>query len=402
MNAADLTPAFAQFSADLPAAARKALEQNLQRFLAQGLPHRKMEDWRYTDLSALASRAFALPAPATPDLSAYALAKTELHSFINGGNGAITAIPVDGSSVVSLNAAFGRTGLNLHLAANQKTAQPVHVLTHVDSAQPVMAHLRHRIRLDENAEATVILHHGGRGEYLTTQVTEIELAAGARLTLYRVQDESAGSTHLAQTDVRMGRESRLKFVNVDLGSGLARQDFNVNLAEPGAEAGLYGLYAPSGKAHVDNHTRVHHQAPRCTSREFFRGVIGGSSRAVFNGKVVVHEGAIKTDSETRVANLLLSKTAEVYAKPDLEIYNDDVKCAHGATFGQLDEDALYYLRARGLDKNTASAMLTQAFAQEVLNHIRHDALHEYVTQRFLERLPSSLPSGEPQSGALQE
>ncbi|MGH8115147.1 MAG: Fe-S cluster assembly protein SufD, partial [Rhodanobacteraceae bacterium] len=292
---------------------------------------------------------------------------------------------------VALNAAFARTGLNLHLAANQKTAQPVHVLTYVDSTQPVMAHLHHLIRLDANAEATVILHHGGRGEYLTTQVTEIDLAAGARLTLYRVQDESADSTHLAQTDVRMGRDSRLKFVNVDLGGGLARQDFNVNLAEPGAEAQLYGLYVPTGKAHVDNHTRVHHQASRCTSREFFRGVIGGSSRAVFNGKVVVHEGAIKTDSETRVANLLLSKTAEVYAKPDLEIYNDDVKCAHGATFGQLDEDALYYLRARGLDKETASAMLTQAFAQEVLNHIIHDELRERVTQRFLERLQGAMP-----------
>jgi Fe-S cluster assembly protein SufD len=386
VSLAQYTEAFQRLATQFPADARAAREENLRSFVNAGFPGKKLEDWRFTDLTALARKSFALPSPATPDLAGYALADTELHSFINGGDGAYALLNPEGGSVVALNAAFARTGLDLHLAANRKAAKPLHVLTLMDSAEPTMTHLRHRIRLDANAEATVILHHTGQGEYFTTQVMEIDLAAGAKLTLYRLQDEAAGSTHLAQTEVRLARDSRLEFVNLDLGAGLARQDFNVHLAEAGAEAQLHGLYAPVGRAHVDNHTRIHHRAPRCTSREFFRGVVSGSARAVFNGKVFVHEGASKTDSETRIANLLLSKTAEVYAKPELEIYNDDVKCAHGATFGQLDEDAIYYLRARGLDRNTARALLTQAFAQQVLDHIGHDGLRERVTQRFLERL----------------
>ncbi|MGH8460667.1 MAG: Fe-S cluster assembly protein SufD [Stenotrophobium sp.] len=388
MSTAQFSEVFEHWAAGLPAVARAARAQNLARFDTQGWPHRKLEDWRYTDLSALAAKSFTTPSPINaPDLSAYALEGCELHAYINGGSGALSSFNGEGSSVVALNAAFAREGLQFHLAANQRTAQPIHVLTVMDSAQPVMAHLRHRIHLEANAEATVILHHSGNGAYLTTQVTDIELGPGAKLTLYRLQNEAEGSTHLSQTDVRMARDSHLHFVNADLGAGLARQDFNVQLAEPGAEANLFGLYVPAEHAHVDTHARIEHRAPHCTSRASFRGVTGGSARAVLNAKVIVHEHAIKTDSETRVANLLLSKTAEVYAKPELEIYNDDVKCAHGATFGQLDEDAIYYLRARGLDREMARALLTQAFVTEILDHVSLDVLRHRISQQLLQRLP---------------
>ena len=387
MSLSQYSDAFQHLAKKLPEAVRSQREESLLRFIAVGFPTRKLEDWRYTDLSALAAKPFALPSPVAPDLSRLALADTEQVVCINGGDGALTATHDGDSSVVALNTAFAREGLNLQVGAGQLTAQPLHVLTWTESDKPVMVHLRHRIRLEANAEATVILHHAGRGDYLTTQVTEIELGANAKLTLYRIQDEGAGSTHLAQTDAQLARDSVLTAVNIDLGFGLARQDFNVNLNDAGAQVNLHGLYAPTGRAHVDNHTRIHHRAPHCSSREFFRGVVGGSARAVFNGKVYVHEHAIKTDSETRVANLLLSKTAEVYAKPELEIYNDDVKCAHGATFGQLDADAIYYLRARGLNADVARALLTQAFAQEIIDRIGHVGLRQLVTRRFLERLP---------------
>lgn len=178
-------------------------------------------------------------------------------------------------------------------------------------------------------------------------------------------------------------------VTVDLGAGLSRHDLNVALVEQGAEVHLHGLYAPAHGAHVDNHTRIEHRAPHCISREFFRGVVNEDTRAVFNGKIYVAEGARKTDSEQRVSNLLLSPKAEVNAKPELEIYNDDVKCAHGATFGQLDEDAIYYLRARGIDREAARALLTYSFAREILDGIAHEELRQRVTTRLLEHLPQS-------------
>ncbi|HWU68102.1 MAG TPA: Fe-S cluster assembly protein SufD [Stenotrophobium sp.] len=388
MSATQFDQVFERWAAQLPATVRTARAQSLARFSAQGWPHRKLEDWRYTDLSALADKQFATPSSLPDiDIAGLLLDGCDTHLCINGGDGALKTHGSEGSSVVALNAAFAREGLQLHLPADQTAARPVHLLTYVDSAQPVMAHLRHAIKLDANAQATVILQHAGRGDYLTTQVTDIELGPGAQLTLYRFQDEAAGSTHLAQTDVRMARDSRLHFVNADLGEGLARLDFNVQLDGAGAEAALHGLYALNDRAHADAHLRIHHRAGHCNSRIAFRGIADGSAHAVLNARVMVHEHAIKTDSETRIANLLLSKSAEVYAKPELEIYNDDVKCAHGATFGQLDPDAIYYLRARGLDSEMARALLTRAFVTEVLEHVGHDALRQRIHRRLLQKLP---------------
>ena len=388
MSLAQYQQAFDRLVPALPPSARIARMESLNSFLRNGFPQKKLEDWRYTDLSALTSKSFSLAPSAAPDLSAYRLPHASFQSCINGGNGALSALA--GNDAIShLNAAFARDGLIVHLQARQQPSQAFHLLTYCESAQPVMAHLRHRIRLEAETEAVVILHHTGRGEYFTTQVTEIELGANSQLTLYRLQDESESSYHLAQTQATLGRHSRLKVVTVDLGGGLSRHDLNVSLVEPGAEAQLHGLYAPAGKAHVDNHTRVDHRAEHCVSREYFRGMAFDQSRAVFNGKIVVHAGAQKTDSEQRVANLLLSKGAEINAKPELEIYADDVKCAHGATFGQLDEDAIFYLRSRGLDQESARALLTYAFAQEVLDKIEHEELRQRIVGRFARRLPQS-------------
>lgn len=389
MKLAAYHDAFERFALALPTAERAARAQQLQAFSAQGFPHKKLEDWRYTDVSALSERRYELADAVAADLASRELSDCTQHVFINGQGATSTLPAADGGAVTHLNAAFARSGHTLELGAGQTLAQPQQVLTWCSGANPLMAHLRHRIALGENARATVILQHGGQGDYLTTQVTGITLAAGSQLTIYRIQDESVDSHHLAQTDVRLGRDSRLNIVTVDLGAGLARHDLNVVLAETGAEIHLHGLYAPAHGAHVDNHTRIDHRAPHCISREFFRGVVNEDTRAVFNGKIYVAEGARKTDSEQRVANLLLSPKAEVNAKPELEIYNDDVKCAHGATFGQLDEDAIYYLRARGVDREAARALLTYSFVREVLDRIAHEELQKRVTARLLEHLPQS-------------
>ena len=388
MNLAQYQQAFDRLAPTLPPSARIARTESLNSFQQSGFPQKKLEDWRYTDLSALNSKSFSLAPSTAPDLSAYRLPDASFQPCVNGGNGVLSAL-TGNDAISQLNAAFARDGLVVHLQARQRPAQAFHLLTFCQSPLPVMAHLRHRIRLEAETEAVVILQHAGRGEYFTTQVTEIELGANSQLTLYRLQDESPASYHLAQTHATLARNSRLKVVTVDLGGSLSRHDLNVSLNEPGAEAYLHGLYAPAGRAHVDNHTRIDHRAEHCTSREYFRGLAFDQSRAVFNGKIVVHADAQKTDSEQRVANLLLSKSAEINAKPELEIYADDVKCAHGATFGQLDEDAIFYLRSRGLDQESARALLTYAFAQEVLDKIEHEELRRRIIGRFAGRLPQS-------------
>ena len=389
MNLAPYRQALDRLGGTLPAPERAARQAQLDAFALKGFPHKKLEDWRYTDLTMLADKAYGEPSAAVHDLSAQALPGCETQAFYNGhGSAAAAGAPLQGG-VTQLNAAFARHGYTLDLAAGKTLESPQQVLTWCESETPVMAHLRHRITLGENARATVFFQHGGQGDYLTTQVTEIRLAPGSRLTLVRIQDESVHSHHLAQTDAYLARDSRLDVVSIDLGAGLARHDLNVVLAEPGAETHMHGLFAPAHGAHVDNHTRIEHRAPHCVSREFFRGVVNEDTRAVFNGKIHVAEGARKTDSEQRIACLLLSPKAEINAKPELEIYNDDVKCAHGATFGQLDEDAIYYLRARGVDREAARALLTYSFAREIIDAIAHEELRRRVTARLLEHLPQS-------------
>lgn len=375
--------------AHMPDPERAARNTQFAAFSASGFPHKKLEDWRYTDLSVLADKTYSLAAPAAHDFSAQALADCELHGFVNGHGTAAGPAPAPRGAVAQFNAAFAQSGYNLSVAAGTTLDTTQQVLTWCGGDQPTMTHLRHSIQLAENSRATVFMQHAGHGDYLITQLTRIELAAGSRLTLVRIQDESVHSHHLSQTEAQLAQDSRLDIVTVDLGAGLARHDLNLVLAEPGAEVHLHGLYAPAHGAHVDNHTRIEHRAPHCISREFFRGVVNEDTRAVFNGKIYVAEGARKTDSEQRVANLLLSPKAEVNAKPELEIYNDDVKCAHGATFGQLDEDAIYYLRARGIDREAARALLTYSFAREILDSIAHEELRQRITARLLEHLPQS-------------
>ena len=395
MTLAAYSEGFEQFAAGLPAGLRAARREQFGRFLAAGFPTPRLEEWHYTDLAPLGERRFP---PATEGGTvpvAELLADAERLVYINGRLDLAhstaadlhaqnsTGDPAgDGSDgVTALNAAFATGGLSLQLGRNERLPRPLQVLA--AGAGPGMVHQRHRIELGENAEATVLFHFLGQGaERLSTHVIEISLAQNARLTLYRVQDEHAEATLLTRIDVKLQRDSRLEAVVVDAGSGLVRHDFNMLLAEAGAEVALSGLYQPAPGAHVDNQTRIVHAAPHCRSREQFKGIIDAKARAIFVGKVLVQPGAQKTDSEQRIANLLLSRRAEVNAKPELEIYADDVKCAHGATVGQLDDTALEYLRSRGIAGADARAMLLRAFGAEVLDKIAIPALRQSLALRL--------------------
>lgn len=324
-----LQPFIQAFEA-LPGAAKTVARRGaLEAFLKQGLPTTELEDWKYTDLAPLA----ALNAE---DL----LPQTDVFELGAG--------PFE-DGLDALNAAF----------SGGERRQVISGRRQFDSGH------HQRLQLKINTAAELRLTDETRAGF-STFFADIDVASGASLKLVRLQNAAAGAQRISRIRVRLQRDAQLEAHTVDLGGRLIRHDFEVSLDGPGAGVTLHGLFAPGGTTHVDNHTRIDHRAPHCSSREFFRGLAFDRSRAVFNGKIMVHPHAQKTDSEQRIASLLLSPKAEINAKPELQIEADDVKCAHGATFGQLDDDALFYLRSRGLTADTARALLTQAFVEPIL------------------------------------
>jgi Fe-S cluster assembly protein SufD len=393
---------FEEAFARLPEPQRRERAPLFEAFRAKGLPTKKQEDWKYTDLSGLAERRYELAEAALATLPSLEGADTV--AFVNGqpkkGSDPISAekgsdpiSPKNGSDpfsldgVTALNAVFATAGLDLAVPADGK-CRPLHLVTWFGGADQRMAHLRHRIRLARGAEATVVLHEvGDSAAFFATQVLDIELGENARLQLYRVQQFGRGTSALTRLDARLSRNARFSSVSFHGGGALVRNDVNVSLDAPDAEAELHGVIAPAAGEHLDVHTRLDHRAPHGRSRESFRVLVPEKGRAVFNGKVIVHPDAQKTDSEQHVDSLLLAPGAEVNAKPELEIYADDVKCAHGATCGQLDEQAIYYLRSRGLARETARDLLLFTFARQILQGIAFEPARKLAEQALRRRLP---------------
>ena len=245
--------------------------------------------------------------------------------------------------------------------------------------------------MEANTEATLIENYIGLDDanYFTNTVTEVSLADGANLQHYKVQQESLNSTHIGNLNVMQQKDSRLISHSISLGGSLVRNDIHSQLAAEGASVVLNGLYMTKGKQHIDNHTRVDHLKPNTHSEENYRGVMNDNSRAVFNGKVIVHPQAQKIEAHQHNANLLLSDNAEIDTKPELEIYADDVKCSHGATVGQLDQDMLFYLRTRAIDEETAKSLLTFAFVEEVISKITLAPLRERLEHLVVGQLPDA-------------
>jgi Fe-S cluster assembly protein SufD len=351
MSATALEP-YARAFERLPVSARTPARRDaLSRLLELGLPTTAQEDWKYTDLSSVHALA-----PDGGDIDGEAPARLDARA--------------DG--VDALNAAFASGGLQLDVPAGSHRAEVI--------VAGGNGHRRHRVRLGRGAQARLRLDAQPHAAFQTV-VLDLELDAGAHLSVLRLQDAGPEARHVTRVRARVGRDATLDLSTVDLGGRLSRHDLLVELAEPGAQVHLRGLFVARGEGHVDNHTRFDHRAPHGTSRETVRGLARDTARGVFNGKIVVHPGAQKTDSEQRVANLILSPRAEINAKPELEIYADDVKCAHGATFGQLDPTALFYLRSRGLPEADARALLTLAFAMEPLRAIPDAAFRREAIDR---------------------
>jgi Fe-S cluster assembly protein SufD len=391
----------------------------LEQFAAAGFPGRRDEDWKYTDLRRVTRRSFATAVRAPAEVPAIEGFDCPTLLFVNGRFAGSSRLP-EGAALqplseamaaghpacrellgtiadparhrfAALSTALFTDGVLVELAPGSALAEPLRLVFIAGGGEsPVLACPRVLVHAGANSAATLVEHYlSAPGEALELAVTELALGPGARLEHYRLQEASVECFQLGVLAARLDRDASLVSHNLAIGGRIARLDVDVQLSGPGARVEMNGLYVARDGQHHDSHTRVDHAVPRTTSEQLYRGVLSGKSRAVFNGKAIVHRGAAGTDARQSNANLLLSPGAEVDTKPELEIYADDVKCSHGATTGQLDVNALFYLRSRGLDEETARSVLTFAFADAVLARMSLAPLRRHAEQQVVGRLPDS-------------
>lgn len=311
---------------------------------------------------------------------------SNLAALLRAGSGAFESVLAHSfraqpQAFAALNAALAEDGAFVQVPAHTTVAEPIHlVFLSTAGATPLVSHSRALVLVGAGSRVTIVESHvGSEGEvYLSNAVTEVVLDAGAVLEHYKVQNESTAAFHVALLSVRQAQGSHFAAHSSALGAALARQEVRIVLEGSGAEVALNGLYLPRGEQHLDNQTTIEHAAPRCTSRELYKGVIDDRGHGVFDGRIIVRPGAMKTDASQTNKNLLLSELAQANTQPRLEIFADDVKCAHGAAVGQLDEQAIFYLRSRGIPLAAARSLLTYAFVSEMLELIRLAPLRAHV------------------------
>jgi Fe-S cluster assembly protein SufD len=298
-----------------------------------------------------------------------------------------TSADTDATPFRSLNEALWEDGAYVHVSKGVEVAEPIHLLFIASGgAEPQAIHPRVLIVAERGSRARVVESYAGSGRYLTNALSEVFVREDAALEHTKVEEEAETAYHLAAIHVEQQARSTYESNNVAFGGKLARTDLNVAIAGEHCETWLNGAYAAFGEQLIDNHTRIDHAVPNCHSFEVYKGILGDKGVGVFNGKIYVHPDAQKTDAKQTNKALLLSRTATMNTKPQLEIYADDVKCTHGATVGQLDEDQLFYLRSRGLSLVEARTLLTYAFVSEVLEKVSVQPLRERLEERLMDRV----------------
>ena len=396
-----------------------------------GLPTQKLEAWRYTRLTHLRDADLAL-ADATlsvspdlipdtghpraalvngkfrPDLSALdrlpagitvrglAQVLREDPDLIELHIGRLATLP--GMPMTALNTAHLADGMFVHIERGVHLEHPLHLMSLGVGAAATRFHPRILIVLENEASAAVIEHHlGTDGSYFTNAVAECDIAAGARLDHVKLQDEAAGATHIAGTHVSLGHGAAYEGFVFQSGGTVARNEVHAYLGSSEANFALNGAYLAAGRQTLDNTTRVLHAAPGSRSRQTFKGVLAGAARGVFQGKVLVERDAQQTDAHQLSRAVLLSDAAEVDAKPELEIYADDVRCSHGATAGELDQSALFYLESRGIPAPTARHMLVEGFLGETIDDIAIEPARDLIRQRIAAWLKETVDAGHGES-----
>jgi Fe-S cluster assembly protein SufD len=398
-------------------------------FAQLGFPTMQHEDWRFTNVAPLTKRAFVLAGRPKQRVSVTDLGGFMLDAstgpclvFVNGRfmpalsrAGSLPAGCVLGSLAelveteatalqaelaryadyqdqpfTALNTAFLRDGAYVRIPDHTAMRDPIQVLqVAVTEGAPTVAHPRLLVVVGRSSQATIIESHIGFGNdvYFTNAVTELLAGENATVDHYKVELESVGAAHIGTLQFHQQRDSNLTAHCISLGGGLVRHDINATLAGEGCNCTLNGLFMLAGEQHVDSHLRVEHAQPHGTSRENFWGILDGQAHGVFTGRIVVHHGAQKTDAKQTNKNLLLSEAAQIDTKPQLEIFANDVKCTHGATIGQIDHDAMFYLRARGISEPAARSLLTYAFARTSLAQIKVEPLRRQLHRAIVARLP---------------
>jgi Fe-S cluster assembly protein SufD len=379
-----------------------------ERFMTSGLPHRRMEDWRWTDLKQLLTRPFP---PAQPVMSnartvqrlvarspfegvararlvvADGVYRPELSELPITGGITVTPLadptPIDGSDpLLLLNTAFFTGGLRIEVAAGENVTLPVEVVS-VNSGERAESFApRIEVAIGDGASLTLVeTHLGADGSYVTLPLTLATLGAGARLDRIKVQEDAARAYHLANAHIDLGADTTLRDFTFTIGAAVTRNQGFVTFAGEGGDARVTGSYLLHDRQHCDTRLVVDHAVPRCTSREIFKCVIDEEARGIFQGKVIVRPDAQKTDGKQSSHALLLSPTAEFDAKPELEIFADDVVCGHGATAGDLEEDHVFYLRSRGIPEERARSMLITAFVADAFEDVADERLRDGLAAR---------------------
>jgi len=424
------------YFADLAQVSPNGAPEWLKRVRAQGaalfreteFPHTRMEEWRQTNIADLvktpfraATRAeaesasgldvsrffyspddwcelvfvdgFYAPALSRPVQLAKGVYAGSLYAAAKGDEAAVVEKHLEKylrgrNAFTALNSAYVADGAYLHVPKNTAEETPVHFVFVSTGAEADRAqHVRNLFVIDESSDATVVVSHVALGDarYLTNSVEEIALAPNAQLKHYRLVEEGAAGNHLGTTEVHHERDSRYTSFAFSLTGQVVRNQLCVQFDGEGSECELHGLYLNDGQRLVDNFLHITHAQPHCRSRIAYKGVLGEQSNSVFAGKVYVHPEAQKTDSDQLSQNLLLSDSATIDTKPQLEIFADDVKCTHGATVGAPPEEVIFYFRSRGIDEATARGMLTYGFADEVVSEIGLDPLRKRLDRYVYEK-----------------
>lgn len=406
------------------------IEQNaFNTFNTLGVPTVKNEEWKYTRISSVFNKEYAF----NPENFPSALSESDLNAvrfpgheaanelvFINGlYSQKLSNIRSENLCIISLeeatkneyrdivlqhlghsgkyindglnalNTAFAAEGIFIYVKKGNIVEHPVYIYNIVDSRNAnVLSQPRTLIYMAQNAQAIFAETYAtiGASESFINQVTEVVVEKDALLEYYRIQNDAAHANQVNTTHIRQIGKSLVNTVTVSLNGGIVRNNLNIAMESEYSESHFYGLYFLKGNTHVDNHTVVDNVKPHCESNELYKGVVDDNATAVFNGKIFVQKDAQKTNAYQSNRNLLLSDNATVNTKPQLEIFADDVKCSHGCTVGQLDEEGLFYLRSRGVSEKSAKSLLIHAFAVDILEHIKPEAIRQYVDELIAERL----------------
>jgi len=427
--------AFREFAARAvegePAWVARLREGAFARFEELGFPTTDEEDWKYTNVAAVARAEFK-PAEGSTKLESETVepffsaesgrsrlvfvdgifrrelssleaipegvVAVDLGAALAGGHAEVLwehlgRLSGEGSDAFSaLNTAFLGGGAFLHAVKAAVASAPVQLLFVSTAEAEAATFPRVLVVAERDSRLDLIETYASVGEaaYVTNAVVEVFVGEGAQVTHYKVQDEGAAAFHVASTRAELSRSSLYDLTTVTLGAQLSRHNIEILLESEGAECRVDGLYIVGTGQHADTHSLIDHRVPNCASRQNYKGILDGRSRAVFNGRVFVRADARGTDAVQSNKNLLLSREARVDTKPQLEIYNDDVKCAHGATVGQLDEEELFYLVSRGLHTDLARNLLTYGFAEEIVERIKFESIRAQLDEAILNRLHARL------------